>query len=133
MKTRGTLVYCGAVVALLAVGLAARADSVQVTATYINDSPTETVTMNSAYLGTYNGGTFYAGASNFTVANVNTDITTGGTYATDLNVTQVQGALGTSFKGFCIDLGARDHRRNSSHLGRGLFDQRHESGERSWN
>jgi len=103
MKTRGMLLYFGAIAAVMAVGMAARADSVLVRANYTGDSPTENVniTTNPNILGVYNTGPFLAGPSHFTTISV----TNAGSISTDLDTSKVSTYLGSSFVGYCIDLG----------------------------
>src|ERR1035437_3506631 len=106
MKRHEILAALTLATALWAAGAAARASSViDVSAQYLNDSPTDIVQITSAYLAPtgYNGGSFYAGASNFQL----TAITSPGigTFSTDLSVADVRhalGANGSNFVGYCI-------------------------------
>ncbi len=99
--------YLSVAAALLAGAVAARANTVVVSAYYTGDSPTETVNVKSPYLASPYTNTWvdvYAGASNFSLGSVTDKVTGAGDYTTNLTASDVLGVLDNHFVGYCIDL-----------------------------
>ena len=109
MRIRGTKVYFGAAVAVLACGLAARADSVTVTATFNSVQLNTVETQLKSNYNDSNNGTVtttvdtVAGIYNFMLTNIS-----GSESSTPLKLSEVNAALGITatnkvFHAVCID------------------------------